>query len=63
MLSSAQMKKMDPSLEEMPEEDISEVRVALYESAQLAFDVYWSRKYGSKYPIGLLTPQLDRDTL
>lgn len=38
----------------LSDEEIEFVRDALYESAQLAFEVFWQEKYGSKNPVGLL---------
>ncbi len=63
MLSIERMLQIDPELSSLPETELVEIREALYESAQLAFDVYWSRKHGSKYPVGLLTPEIDSATL
>lgn len=44
--------KIDPSLSDLPEEELEELIATLYETAQLAFDVYWSKKHGSKNPVG-----------
>jgi hypothetical protein len=55
MLTLEQLRRTDPELRDLPESELVEIRAALYESAQLAFEVYWSRKDGSKYPTGSLT--------
>ena len=47
MLSTERMRQIDPSLAVLSDSEIEAIRSALYESAQLAFDVYWARKYGS----------------
>ena len=54
MLTSKQMLKIDPELAELSEADLSELQQALYDTAQLAFEVYWTKKHGSKNPLGLL---------
>jgi hypothetical protein len=54
MLSLEQMLKIDPSLADLSEEELRELQASLYETAQLAFDVYWRKKCGSKNPAGLL---------
>jgi len=53
MLSLRQLKKEDPRLAELTEEELTELRDALYETANLAFDIWWYQKFGSKNPIGL----------
>lgn len=46
----------------MSEDDIEALRSALYDSAQLAFEVYWKRKNDdSKNPIGLLPKDAKND--
>lgn len=55
MLSIERMVKIDPSLAALSEQEVVEVRNSLYEAAQLAFEVYWTKKYGSKYPLGSFT--------
>lgn len=57
MLSLEKMLKIDPELADMNEADLLELRTALYEHAQLAFETYWTKKYGSKNPTGLLPNQ------
>lgn len=52
MLSVERMRQIDPAFSDLSDSEVEEIRAALYESAQLAFDVYWTRKYGSKYPLG-----------
>lgn len=52
MLSVEQMLKIDPELADLSEADLIELQSSLYETAQLAFDVYWTRKHGSKNPVG-----------
>lgn len=54
MLSIEQMLKIDPDLANLSDADLEELRASLYESAQLAFDIYWAKKHDSKNPIGLL---------
>lgn len=57
MLSIDKMLEIDPELSSMSREELEELRTAMYEVAQLGFDIYWTKKHGSKYPVGLLTDQ------
>lgn len=57
------MRKIDPGLAGLSEADLEEIRAALYDTAQLAFEVYWSKKHGSKHPVGSFTPTADGDTI
>lgn len=50
MLTPEQMRKADPTLSDTSDEELEELRTALYETAQLAFDVWWLRREGSKNP-------------
>lgn len=54
MLSRQQIIKIDPELAALSEADFQEVTTSLYLAAQLAFDVYWTKKHGSKSPVGSL---------
>lgn len=56
MLTLEQMIKIDPELGKLPKPELEAIRDALYEHAQLAFDVYWEKKRGSKNPVRLLPP-------
>ena len=53
MLSLAKMRKIDPSLKDVPDAELEQIRDALSQYAQLAFEVYWTKKSGSKCPVGL----------
>ena len=55
MLSLNQIKKIDPTLGELTEEDAEKIRHAFYELAQLIFEDWYDEKNGSKNPRGLLT--------
>lgn len=63
MLSTAKMREIDPGLRDLSEEDVAAIQRQLYESAQLAFEVYMTRKHGSNYPERLLTPKEEGGTL
>lgn len=47
------MREIDPELKKMSDGDLELLRNELYGFAQLAFEAYWARKYGSKNPTGL----------
>ena len=51
MLTFEQMVKIDPSLSKLSQDELRQVRLALYDAAQLAFEVYWAKKHGSKCPV------------
>lgn len=51
MLSLEKIKEIDPTLAHLSDTELEEVRIALYNAAQLAFDVYWGKKHGSKCPV------------
>lgn len=51
MLTLEQIRKIDPSLGHLSDGDLEQVRLALYDAAQLAFDVYQAKKGGSKSPV------------
>jgi|GEM_PF-2898629 len=58
MISVEEMLKIDPSLSDLSEADLIELRDNLYEVAQLGFEVYYSKKNVSKCPVGLFpSPQ------
>jgi hypothetical protein len=62
-LTHERMVEIDPSLSKLSFEELDEIRVALYETAQLGFEVYWSKKHGFKNLEGSLTPRGDEATL
>jgi len=50
--------------QDLTDEEIERIRVAFYETAQLACEIYWSDKdTGSKNPIGLLSSSNEVDTI
>ncbi len=51
MLTLEKMREIDPGLGHLNDTELEQVRSALYDAAQLAFDVYWGKKHGSKYPV------------
>ena len=57
------MLRIEPELANLTQEELEELRSALYETARLGFDVYRSRKHGSKYPTGSLTTEEKEATL
>jgi len=63
MITTQKMLQIDPGLADLSETELEEVREALYSAAQLAFDVYWTRKHGSKDPTGSLDNYQISDTV
>lgn len=63
MLSIAQLRKIDPSKKNLSDEQLEEIRHAMYEMVQLAYDVWQGDKKGSKNPTGVFPPEEPNDTL
>jgi hypothetical protein len=59
MLTLQQMLKIDPALSSLSDTELEELRTALYGWGQLAFDIWWQKKNGSKNPLGSLTNKQD----
>lgn len=56
MLTIEQMIAIDPALAKLREEELLELRSTLYGFAQLAFESYYTKKHGSKCPVGVFPP-------
>ena len=52
MLTTQQMLKIDPELATLSEAELEQLRADMYGMAQLGFDIWWTRKSGSKSPVG-----------
>lgn len=63
MLNIDYFRRIDPSLKDVDDAELEEARDALYDVAQLAFEVWHYRKFGSKNPVGLLTSGEEQDTI
>lgn len=63
VLTIKQILKLDPELEALSEEELVELKDALYETADLAFDVWWLQRKGSKNPFGSLHGQVNVATV
>jgi hypothetical protein len=61
MISLERMREIDPSLNTLSDDDLEEIGSAFREATELAFEVYWTKKHGSKNPLGLLQ-SLYKDT-
>lgn len=57
MLSLQQLRKLDPSLAKLADDEVEALREDFYTMAQIAFDVWWEQKGGSNNPVGL-SPKL-----
>lgn len=56
MLTLSQLRKIDPALTHISDEDLEAIRSELYQIARLAFDFKY-REVDSKNLIGLLAPE------
>jgi hypothetical protein len=54
MLSIAQLRKIDPALAHLSDEEIEEIRDTFYDLGQLIFDDWLENGPVSKYPVGVL---------
>ncbi len=57
MLSIDKLKSIDPKLKNLSNKEIEEIRQSFYDFGQLIFEDWHEQKFGSKYLIGLLTPE------
>jgi len=55
VISLEDLRKIDPELNDLTDEELEQIRAELYQLGQLAFDVWWLEKDGSKNPVGSLT--------
>jgi len=62
MLSLEKLRKIDPELANLSDEELTAFRADLYETTQLAFDAWWAER-GSKNPIGSSPAQQELGTL
>ena len=62
MLTLDQLRKLDPSLKGCEDRHLEELRTALYDVAQLAFDKWWAER-SSKKPVGLFSHGKDKDSI
>ncbi|MEK7187827.1 MAG: hypothetical protein AAB691_03215 [Patescibacteria group bacterium] len=54
MLSLEQLRKVDPNLSGLTDEEVLEIRDSYYDLGRLMFDVWLDEVGGSKYPVGVL---------
>ncbi len=54
MLTLEQCRKLDPTLDDIPDDELLIIRDKLYELSTLAFEDWWEEKKGSKIPLGSL---------
>lgn len=63
MLSLEQLRKIEPTLKILSDEEILKLRDKLYVLGQLIFDDWLENKAGSKYPTGVLQKFKESNTL
>ena len=63
MIGIAQIRKIDPSLLNLTDKEIEDIRDSFYDFGQLMFEDWHEQKFGSKYPIWSLTNKQERDTI
>ncbi|MDR3571873.1 MAG: hypothetical protein P4L81_06855 [Candidatus Pacebacteria bacterium] len=59
MLDPEQLRRIDPDLVGMSDEEVEALKADMYETIQLAYDIWWFRKNGSKNPIGSMAQSRD----
>jgi hypothetical protein len=55
MIDIQELRKLEPTLAEKTDEEITAIRNLLYQAANLALENFFEDKNGSKNPVGLLT--------
>ena len=53
MISIEELRKIDPEMENLSDEELTKVREMLYSLGQLAFDSWLEDNDGSKNPVGV----------
>ncbi len=59
MISPEKLRKIDPEMAHLSDEEIINIRQSFYEFGQLIFEDWYDQKFGSKNPVGLLTNQTE----
>ena len=60
MITPARIRKIDPSLADLSDEELKEVVQKLYELGQLVFEQWLTDGFGSKRPLGLLASEQEK---
>ena len=55
MISLNTIRKIDPEVINLTDDEIEKIRQSFYDFGQLMFDDWYEQKFGSKNPIGSLT--------
>lgn len=63
MLTLDQLRKTSPKLQGLSDEKLEELRLKLYQAAELAFEAWWAKKNGSKTPGGLFPDKDAKDKI
>jgi hypothetical protein len=63
MISLSKLRRIDPQLANIPDKELEELRRSMYETVELAYDVWNMRREGSKNPVRSLTLPQDEGTL
>lgn len=63
MLTLLELRKIDPELANLTDDELTALRADLYQTAQLAFDKWWTEKSGSKNPVGSSPEEPEVSTL
>lgn len=59
MISLNELRKIDPRLEKIPDEELIKIRHSLYSLGQLALEAFIEQKTGSKLPLRVYGLQND----
>jgi hypothetical protein len=63
MLTLKQLKKIDPSLSHITDEDLEAIRSSFYNLGELMFEDWRDQKLSSKNHVGLLTNEKEEHTM
>jgi hypothetical protein len=61
MISLTTLRKIDPDITaHLNDNELEDIRRALYDLGQLAFEDWADEKFGSKYPVGPFTQEREK---
>lgn len=63
MISLEELRRLEPTLRDVSEDTLMEIRSQLYALGELAFDVWQRVQTGSNYPQGVVTLDQSNSTI
>lgn len=63
MINLNTLRKIDPEVNELTDEELENTRKEFYEFGEILFDDWYEQKFGSKFPLGSLTIKYEEHTI